>query len=68
MSNLTQAFKFIDSIPLSFGGPLYSVEDENGVIHLCDENGNSRIMMSKSDYNDLMEYKANLIAPTGNEE
>lgn len=72
MSDLTEAFKFIESIPLSFGGPLHPVEDENGVVHLCDENGRTRMMMSKTDYKDLVEYKANFIsepvAPAGEEE
>jgi hypothetical protein len=72
MSEFTEAFKLIDSMPLSFGGHLHPIEDENGVIHLCDENGNTRIMMSKSDYKDLVEWKANLmsepVAPAGKEE
>jgi hypothetical protein len=71
MSDFTEAFKFIDSIPLSFGGQLHPIEDKNGVIHLCDENGNTRIMMSRSVYKDLVEWKANFIpepvAPAGKE-
>jgi hypothetical protein len=67
MPKLTELFKIIDT-PLSFGDPIYSLEDQNGIIHLCNKEGKSRIMMSKKTYKDLLEYKSETSIGTGCDE
>lgn len=50
--------------PLSFGGPLTPAIDEEGVVHLVDKNGRSRVLMNQADYNDLVKYKDELAKST----
>jgi hypothetical protein len=63
--NLKEIKDLIDAMPpLSFGGPLTPALDEEGVVHLVDKNGRSRIFMSQDDYTDLVKYKDELAKST----
>lgn len=48
----------IDSWPLIRSGEkLVAFLDENGIVHLETRKGQPRMMMTKKDYNDLLEYE-----------
>ncbi len=57
--DLQEVKKLIDSWDLAFlqNGPLTPALDENGLVHLVDKDCNTRILMNRSDYNDLVKYK-----------
>ena len=56
---LAEIKELIDSWDFAFlqSGPLTSAVDENGVVHLQDEQGHSIIMMNEVDYEELVAYK-----------
>ncbi len=57
-SNLQAVAAEIERHPLFLGkGPFTAEEDENGVVHLKDRAGATRVMMNGNDYQDLLKYK-----------
>jgi hypothetical protein len=54
--DLKSLLDLMDKTPVIRGKSTSAIEDENGVVHLLDENGNTTIFMAKQDYLDILDY------------
>lgn len=58
-AKLKEAFAEIErhDVLTKFKGPGTAEEDENGVVHLKDADGHTRVLMNREDFFALREYK-----------